>query len=411
MIKSILCKGLFFILSLFLITDSYACAVDVQIVEGNTLAICQGDAATVSATPGFLTYTWFGPATASGPGTANVTGIGWIFVDAEDAVGCISRDSILISYHPSVNPIVSSSEGVNICSSISGTTLSLDQAYGSYLWEEDGSTNPTLFVTESGEYKVYVTNVHGCLDSASITINFVEFTLTTVGSSTVCAGSGIALEADGGDVYAWSTNEFTPVIVVAPQTTTVYSVTIYQGACFETLSITVDVAQLPPHNMPDTIYVLPGETGYIYGPSDFDTYNWSPSEDVTTTSGASTGFVGTSSGTVTMVATNNTIGCSMTHNTYVKILDITIPEGFSPNGDGINDFFVIPEIFEYTSATLKIWNRWGDVVFESDHYRNEWDGTCQGSLCVGSGVLPEGTYYYTLTIEGRKFDSFLTLKL
>ncbi|HLU86153.1 MAG TPA: gliding motility-associated C-terminal domain-containing protein, partial [Taishania sp.] len=112
-----------------------------------------------------------------------------------------------------------------------------------------------------------------------------------------------------------------------------------------------------------------------------------------------------------VVATSNTIGCSIMHTTYFKVLELTIPEGFSPNKDGINDYFEIPEIYEYSNVELKVWNRWGDIVFESDNYRNEWDGTCKGQFCIGSDVVPEGTYYYTISIGGYEFKGFITIKL
>ena len=88
---------------------------------------------------------------------------------------------------------------------------------------------------------------------------------------------------------------------------------------------------------------------------------------------------------------------------------MTIPEGFSPNNDGRNDFFVIPEINPY-NASLKIWNRWGDIVLEDDHYQNTWDGTCRGPLCTGSGPVPDGTYFYTLEVKERTITGNITIK-
>lgn len=384
-----------------------ACTVDVQIVQGNSISMCPGIENGLAATPGYVQYTWTGPVIGNGQ-TASATGSGWIYVNAEDNIGCISTDSILVTLYSNPDPVISSSEGLNICPAIGGSTLSLGQSYNSYLWN-DGSTNPTLFITESGEYTVVVMDGNGCVDSTSVSVNFIEFSLNAVGGTTVCSGSHLMLEADGGDVYAWSTGEFSQSIVVAPTETSIYSVTIYKGACYETLSVTLDVVELPEHSLPDTVYVLPGEIKYVFGPSDFDTYSWSPAENVTAESGSGTGYTGTTSGNVTLVATSNSLGCSMTHTVHFKLIDITIPEGFSPNGDGINDVFEIPEILEFT-AGLKIWNRWGDLVFKTDRYRNEWDGTCKTSLCIGSDTLPEGTYFYTLTIEGHNFDGFLTLK-
>lgn len=388
--------------------NSFACDVDVTILEGNTITACRNNPNTLNASAGFNQYVWSGVATGNSAGAA-VTGDGWAYVTATDNVGCVSKDSILVTTFTSTFPAISSSEGVNICPTIGGTTLSLNQTYPVIVWS-DGSTNPTLFVDQTGSYTAVVQDANGCFDSTSIAIDFINFQLNALGGTTVCSGSEAILQASGGTTYAWSTNEFSPSIVVAPTTSTTYTVTIYQGACFETLSVTIEVGELAEHNLPDEILVMPGTTEYVTGPANFDTFQWGPADLVTSTNGASTGYIGHTSGYVNLVATNNTVGCSMTHNIYFKLIELTIPEGFSPNGDGINDFFEIPEIFNF-DASLKVWNRWGDIVFESDKYANEWDGSCKATMCIGSGILPEGTYFYTLTIGGNKFDAYVTIKL
>lgn len=68
--------------------------------------------------------------------------------------------------------------------------------------------------------------------------------------------------------------------------------------------------------------------------------------------------------------------------------EVFVPNLFSPNGDGINDYFEIPEIGSYPNTKMTIFNREGVVVFSSDNYQNDWDGTYQGNK------LPEATYYY-----------------
>ncbi|MCO5259408.1 MAG: gliding motility-associated C-terminal domain-containing protein [Crocinitomicaceae bacterium] len=403
-IAKVLLIGFLFVFS----QNALSCAVDVTIMEGSSLSICPNSTALVNASPGYAQYVWSGPATGNGS-SATVTGSGWVYVAATDGLGCISIDSILVSTYPTPNPIISSSEGLTICPTVGGSTLSLNQTYNSYLWN-DGSTNPMLFVTQSGQYTVVVEDANGCKDSAFLDVDFIQFTLNVIGGAKVCAGSTVVLNATGGDVYAWSTNEFSSSIVVAPTEESTYSVTIYKGACHQTLSATVKIIELPPHSMPDTMLVFPGEIPYVFGPSEFDSYLWAPSNLVSDTSGSRTGYVGTTDGTVMLVATSNSLGCSMGHTIFFKMIDLTIPEGFSPNGDGINDFFEIPEITQF-EAKLKVWNRWGEVVFKSDKYRNEWDGTCSAGLCMGNDNLPEGTYYYKLTIGKYDYTGFLTLKI
>jgi gliding motility-associated-like protein/uncharacterized repeat protein (TIGR01451 family) len=78
--------------------------------------------------------------------------------------------------------------------------------------------------------------------------------------------------------------------------------------------------------------------------------------------------------------------------------DFFIPEGFSPNKDGINDVFFIRGIVPYTNNTITIFNRWGDKVYEASPYLNTWDGTTDKGINIGSTELPVGTYFYTLDL-------------
>ncbi len=77
--------------------------------------------------------------------------------------------------------------------------------------------------------------------------------------------------------------------------------------------------------------------------------------------------------------------------------EFKVPEGFSPDGDGINDYFEIGGIENFGRVTIHIFNRYGNVVYKSDNYLNDWDGTTHKSL-GGSGSLPTGTYFYVIKI-------------
>jgi gliding motility-associated-like protein len=73
--------------------------------------------------------------------------------------------------------------------------------------------------------------------------------------------------------------------------------------------------------------------------------------------------------------------------------ELIIFNGFSPNEDGVNDFFRIKNIELYPNNTLKIFNRWGNTVFETTGYRNYWDAIYKNTY------LPDGTYFYFLEVE------------
>ncbi|WP_240625480.1 gliding motility-associated C-terminal domain-containing protein [Spirosoma pollinicola] len=91
---------------------------------------------------------------------------------------------------------------------------------------------------------------------------------------------------------------------------------------------------------------------------------------------------------------------------------VFIPEGFSPNGDGINDKFVIQRLPVDLTAQIEVYNRWGHLVYRNPNYKNDWDGTInQGvSVNVAKEGLPDGTYYYQIRLsDGREYVRFLTL--
>ncbi|QDW26968.1 tandem-95 repeat protein [Pedobacter sp. KBS0701] len=78
--------------------------------------------------------------------------------------------------------------------------------------------------------------------------------------------------------------------------------------------------------------------------------------------------------------------------------DLFIPGGFSPNNDGINDYFVVGNT-NGKNINLDIFNRWGNLIYRSKSYQNDWNGKSTEGIHVGEEV-PAGTYYYVLTIDG-----------
>jgi gliding motility-associated-like protein len=91
------------------------------------------------------------------------------------------------------------------------------------------------------------------------------------------------------------------------------------------------------------------------------------------------------------------------------ILDpLVIPQGYSPNADGVHDTFFIRGLTRLTADVL-IYNRWGNLVYEQRNYQNNWNGHSNTGLRVNS-ELPDGTYYYIIRVnDGRKFAGYLTL--
>jgi len=77
---------------------------------------------------------------------------------------------------------------------------------------------------------------------------------------------------------------------------------------------------------------------------------------------------------------------------------VSIPEGFSPNGDGVNEFLVFRGVKDFPDSKLIIFNRWGSIIYEIKGYQNNWDARANSSMAVGTDIVPEGTYYYILDL-------------
>ncbi|MFQ5445814.1 MAG: gliding motility-associated C-terminal domain-containing protein [Saprospiraceae bacterium] len=83
---------------------------------------------------------------------------------------------------------------------------------------------------------------------------------------------------------------------------------------------------------------------------------------------------------------------------------VIIYNGISPNGDGVNDSFTIENIEQFPDNELRVYNRWGNLVFRQQGYQNTWNGKYRSS------DLPDGSYFYLLTLgDGREFSGFLQI--
>lgn len=93
---------------------------------------------------------------------------------------------------------------------------------------------------------------------------------------------------------------------------------------------------------------------------------------------------------------------------HLKKGPLYIPEGFSPNGDGINDVFIVSNS-QGRIVNLDVYNRWGNRVYKSSAYENNWDGRCTEGVFIGQD-LPVGTYYYIIIIDNKdKHVGYITI--
>jgi len=78
-------------------------------------------------------------------------------------------------------------------------------------------------------------------------------------------------------------------------------------------------------------------------------------------------------------------------------VDIIVPDGFSPNGDGINDEFVVKNLADlYPNFTLEIYNRYGSILYKGNINTPNWNGKSSEGLTIGDGLLPTGVYFFII---------------
>ena len=139
----------------------------------------------------------------------------------------------------------------------------------------------------------------------------------------------------------------------------------------------------------DDLYDLGGNPT---GPTEA-TYIWSPLNNFVLESDsieANPSIVVMSSEVYTVIVTD-TNGCKNFDQVEVQLIpDIVVPTGFSPNGDGINDTWIIQNLNQFNNTRVSVFNRWGTRLFTTQDVNEHWDGL----------ELPVGTYYYIIEFDG-----------
>ena len=145
--------------------------------------------------------------------------------------------------------------------------------------------------------------------------------------------------------------------------------------------------------------VLEGGSGVLLGVGTGNniTYLWTPATGVTNTKVARP-QISPSDDTYYTLLVTSADGCHSSDEVFVKVLkEPKVPNAFTPNGDGINDTWVIQFLDTYPGCTVDVFNRYGAKVFSSTGYGRAWDGTMKGT------PLPVGTYYWIINPKnGRK---------
>ncbi|MES2276937.1 MAG: gliding motility-associated C-terminal domain-containing protein [Bacteroidota bacterium] len=257
-----------------------------------------------------------------------------------------------------------------------------------------GKNQTSITIATPGIYTVSISsNVTSCSQtSAPYVLSFEPpptLTLERIINTTLCDGQTVDLKASySGGTIKWSTGEVTDKIGIRQSGT--YTATVKTAAgCEVAQNIGVQFLRNPVLSLPDaTLCQFTNEQLTLIAPAGFTKYEWNGQ------AGGATYTTGSLS-TVTLTVTDQN-GCkaSQTINITSHCKDIHIPNTFTPNGDGINDKWIIAGLEGDLTVNVKVYGRTGELIFQSLGYAIPWDGTYQ------SKKIPAGVYYYVINAKG-----------
>jgi gliding motility-associated-like protein len=399
-------------LGCFSVTTATVTVIPLMVpVIGNTNVSCFGGSngtVSVMATggrPGY-SYSWN---TTPIQTTALVTGlkIGTYTVTITDAGGCTITASATITEPPLLTATASA---INVkCHDGSDGLITATAAGGTIGYNYSWNTSPvqtTAVATglKKGNYIVTVMDAKGCTTTASSVITEPPgFTLTTSATNVKChdGNDGSAKVNVSGNTspytYSWNTRPVQAAYEAVALTKGTYIVTVTDViGC--SISATVIVTEPSPTIVnlgPDKDLCPESDPPVTFNAGPGFKYFWQPTGD--TTQSIVVNMPGTYSVTVT-----NQLGCSVRTSANVREVcppRLFISNSFTPNADGINDRYNVYGA-HFTNFHMFIFNRWGEIIFESKDRSVVWDGIYRDV------PMPIGVYPWIITYTGDSEEYF-----
>lgn len=382
-----------------------------------------------------LTYTWTGTGISGSVNNSSVTvnQSGTYTVSMSDPTnGCVNTATFAVAGNtvaPTVTVTSTSSVGLGCLPTNTVVTLDATSTPSTgltYSWSTSASTS-SISVTTAGVYSVVVTDPsNGCSVATQYTVtnNSVLPNVSAGANSNIpCGGVTTTVTLNGsstdpGVTYSWSgpgivsgSNTATPIVNMAGT----YTLTVTNPTTGCSATSTVDVINAVPTasiSSDVTTGFAPLTVNFTNTSLNASTYSWSfgngSTSTMTTTAGTSATY-GWGTYTVTMIASSGL--CSDTASIVIFVEDgfsIEVPNVFTPNDDNINDVFTIKST-GVKDITLKIFNRWGQPMYDFSGAKAGWDGVTNNGQKASNG-----TYFYFIKavgFDGKEYEKNGTVSL
>ena len=395
------------------ITYGSSCQVPAYDVSEDA-SICPGQEITLSASGG-QSYEW------SSDDPLGTTDEDSITISPEEtteyqvaisfANGCSASETITITVDDGDASI--DAEVTNILCNTAGSISALANNLTEPLsWEMDGVAivDPSVTINEPGEYVFTVTDANGCageetfeviLDNGNALILLEANAIVCELSSTIVA-SAENLEAPISWVFEGNPAEGPSFEVSEPG---IYSVSVTDAnGCEASAEILVEqVTQgTADFDVISTDLSAPAEVTVLNTSIDLDEITWYSDDDIETTEEATFSYPLPGEYEIMLVGTNSITGCIDSISVRFDVLPeaaLYVPNAFTPDGDGINEVFLVDGIgIDASRFQLDIFNRSGDLVFTTTDPSLGWVGNVNG----GEYFAPDGVYVYV--INWAKYD-------
>ncbi len=334
---------------------------------------------------------------------------GIYYLVARDTSGKYFTDSVTITEPTEIliSSVVKDAE-CNAFSKTGAIDITVTGGTGSYtyLWG-DGSTEEDRSGIVAGSYLLTVTDENNCMHTDSITVGSYIYINAYAGEdTTICFGDSIRLNGQGSHTPSWTPSDLLiNPDTVSPMTrsitgTVTFQLTITENVspygCYDKDSVTISLfPQVGMHITGDTTMLSGGSNQLEATGGPFTEYRWEPA------TGLDNSQIPDPVATLyesawLYVYGLNLYGCEEIDSIYIDVLEnLEIYNVFSPNGDGINDYFEIEHAELFPEMIVEIYSRWGDLFFSTKGYdsSSRWDGTTRGT------EAPVGTYYYVIIPE------------
>lgn len=359
----------------------------IEVDLGLDFSMCEYDTSTLNGTsPQGVSYLWNTNETSP---TISVSDAGTYSVQVTDALGCLNWDTVVVTETPTPAPIITGP--TNFCSNES-VQFEASVGFVAYQWSTGDITNPIQYQGTASEISVLVTDSEGCVGGDTIDIVVVDVPVLNLGDDIVLCDTGVVIlnaEVAGASGYLWMPNNETgPTIDALPGT---YSVLVSYDICSITDEISITVEPYEFELGDDKTLCFEDGVFLAHSLYNIDSIVW---HDGSNSSWYEQLNYSSLSDSILISAT--AYGCDVKYDTVLVYLEdcncqVYVPNSFTPNGDQINEFFEVYHDCPIVEFEFRIFNRWGELIFQTNDPDFSWNGE------IRSGeMVQDGTYLWKM---------------